>query len=122
MSISTQNTNLVAHAHIALPCDAFPLVVELVRRLGGDIIPTNEHSDTDNIIRPPMPERERIGRMLKGLRLRASMTQKQLAKAIGVPQGHISEYEANKRPIPASKVPLLAELLNTVESHFTPRY
>jgi transcriptional regulator with XRE-family HTH domain len=31
--------------------------------------------------------------MLKGLRLRAEMTQKELAEAIGVPQSHVSEYE-----------------------------
>ena len=117
MTLNASNANLITHAHIALPCDTYPLVVELVQRLGGEIIPSNE----ENIVRPPMSERERAGRMLKGLRLRADMTQKALAKAISVPQGHISEYEANKRPIPSSKVSLLASVLNTVESHFTVR-
>lgn len=70
---------------------------------------------------PPIAEKERTGRMLKGLRLRAGMTQKQLAKAIDVPQSHISEYEGNKRPIPAHQVPLLARVLDTVEGHFTAR-
>lgn len=109
--------SFVSLAHIAIPCDTMPLVLELVRRLGGEVIPDNGES----ISVPPMPEKERIGRMLKGLRMRENITQKELAKAISVPQGHISEYEANKRPIPAAKVALLAEVLNTVEEHFTPR-
>ncbi len=117
MSLTT-NTPLISHAHIALPCDTLPLVVELVKRLGGEIIADD---DDELITIPPIPERERIGRMLKGARHRANMTQKQLAKAIGVPQGHISEYEAHKRPIPQAKAALLAKVLKTVETHFTPR-
>lgn len=117
MSLATPTPPLIAHAHIALPCDALPLVAELVRRLGGEIIAEDE----EHIVMPPIPERERTGRMLKGLRLRAGMTQKALALAIDVPQSHISEYEANKRPIPAAKTALLAQLLNTVEGHFIAR-
>lgn len=115
MNSAAHTTPLVSHAHIALPCDALPLVVELVRRLGGEVISEAE----ERIIMPPIPERERVGRMLKGLRLRADMTQKALSRAIDVPQSHISEYEANKRGIPPAKVALLAEVLNTVEGHFT---
>ncbi|MFI3270979.1 MAG: helix-turn-helix transcriptional regulator [Pseudomonadota bacterium] len=114
---SPKSNGFISHALIALPCDALPLVVELVKRLGGEVFNATEEYTTI----PPMAERERIGRMLKGARLRASMTQKQLAVAIDVPQGHISEYEANKRPIPAYKAALLAHVLNTVESHFIPR-
>ncbi len=111
--MSSTSTLFISHARIALPCDAFPLVIELVQRLGGEVIAEEEHTTI-----PPIPERERMGRMLKGARLRANMTQKQLAKAIDVPQGHISEYEAHKRPIPKAKATLLAEVLNTVETHF----
>ncbi len=38
----------------------------------------------------PMPDRERQGKMLRGLRQWAEMTQAQLAKAIGVPKSRIS--------------------------------
>lgn len=109
--------NLVTHAHIALPTANFVVVAELIRKLGGEVL----EQSGDNIVVPPIPETERVGRMLKGLRLRAEMTQKELAKAIDVPQSHISEYEANKRAIPASKSRLLAEVLNTVEGHFVGR-
>jgi len=44
---------------------------------------------------PPIPESERVGRMLKGLRLREGLTQKELAKVLDVPQSHISAYEKN---------------------------
>lgn len=117
MSQVAHTIPLISHAHIVMPCDTLPLIKELVRRLGGELIP----DDDEYITVPPMPERERIGRMLRGVRIREGMTQKELAKAIDVPQGHISEYEANKRPIPAHKAALLAKLLNTVEGHFTPR-
>ena len=72
-------------------------------------------------IAPPIPETERIGRMLRGARVRAGMTQKQLATAIGVPQSHISEYEKNKRHIPKHKAEEAAKVLNTVATHFLSR-
>lgn len=111
-------TTLVTHARIAVPADCFDLVTALVTRLGGQV--TADSSD-DVVTMPPMSEAERVGRMLKGLRLRAEMTQKTLAAAIDVPQGHISEYESNKRPIPAAKAALLAQVLNTVPEHFLSR-
>lgn len=114
---TTKTSSLVAHAHIAVPSDTLPLVLELVQRLGGEVIADNE----ERTVVPPLPEHERVGKMLKGLRLRAEMTQKELAKAIGVPQGHISEYEAHKRPIPAAKVALLTQVLNSVAGHFVER-
>ncbi len=108
------NTVLVSHAKITVPADCFELVSALVQRLGGQVITDDEEVVTV----PPMPESERVGRMLKGLRLREGMTQGQLAEAIGVPQSHISEYEKNKRPIPPAKAEELAKLLHTVPGHF----
>jgi len=70
---------------------------------------------------PPMPEEERIGRMLRGLRLRAGMTQKELATSISVPQSHVSEYEKNKRAIPRGKARELAKILKTAQANFLPR-
>lgn len=104
---------LISHIHIALPCDDIPLIKELVKKLGGEII-----SQEQDYIAPVIPENERVGRILRGLRLRADMTQKQLAGTIGVPQSHISQYENNMRAIPKDKVEELAKILNTVKSHF----
>ncbi len=110
------NDNFISDIHISLPNDNIPLVIELVKKLGGKII-----TKDDDYVSPPMPERERVGRMLKGLRLRANLTQKELAKQIDVPQSHISQYETNARPIPPAKAKELAKILNSVESHFLMR-
>ena len=107
----------VTEARFAIPADSFDLVAALVTRLGGQIM--DEAGDTVTI--PPIPESERIGRMLRGLRLREGLTQKALAEALGVPQSHISAYEKNKRPIPAAKAEQLGTLLHTVPSHFLAR-
>ena len=40
-----------------------------------------------------MPESKRQGKVLRGLRLQADLTQVRLAKAIAVSQSHISAYE-----------------------------
>lgn len=110
------NNQLVTTAHMSIPSESFALVAELVSKLGGQVVVE------DKVITvPPMPESERPGRMLKGLRLRAEMTQKDLAEAIGVPQSHVSEYEKNKRRVPADKAKTLAKLLKSVPSNFLPR-
>lgn len=104
----------VAHAHIQIPAECLPLVAELVTRLGGKIV------DSDGELFPvlPMPEVERGGKMLKALRQRAGMTQKEVADTIGVPQSHISDFEKNRRPVPHKHACKLAELLHTIPSHF----
>ncbi|MDR2934646.1 MAG: helix-turn-helix domain-containing protein [Candidatus Adiutrix sp.] len=89
---------------------------KLVAKLGGELV-----IDDEVVTVPPMPEEERVGRMLRGLRLRAGMTQKELAAAIGVPQSHVSEYEKSKRAIPRGKARELAKVLKTVTANFLPR-
>ena len=103
----------VTNAHLSIPAENFELVAALVSKLGGQVL-----LEDDEVLVPPMPEAERPGRMLKGLRLRAEMTQKELAEAIGVPQSHISEYEQNKRRVPLGKTKELAKLLKSVPSNF----
>jgi len=100
-----------------IPSDSLRLFSELVIKLGGRLLTSKDEEDAITLS-PPILEQERVGRMLKGARLRAGMTQNQLAKVIGVPQSHISEYETNKRRIPHPKAQDLARVLNTVASHF----
>ncbi len=108
-----QANTIKSHVHIALPQENLNIVVELVKKLGREII-----NQEQEYIVSPIDEKERVGRMLKGLRLRAELTQKQLAEAIHVPQSHISQYENNTRVIPKEKAEILATLLNTVVTHF----
>ncbi|MBO4336289.1 MAG: helix-turn-helix domain-containing protein [Desulfovibrio sp.] len=99
-------------ASITLPRNCLEIVSALIEKLGGTI------QLEDAIVVPPMPEHERPGKMLRGLRLRAELTQAQLAKAIGVPQSHISAYEKNTRRIPEEKTRMLAEILRSVPENF----
>jgi len=107
-------TQQMAHVQITVPGDCLALVAELVTKLGGqvseDIQPFSSCS--------PMPELERGGKMLQGLRLRAGLTQKQVADVLGIPQSHISEFEKDKRNIPYKHAQKLATLLRSVPSHF----
>jgi DNA-binding transcriptional regulator YiaG len=112
--MTTMNTQEQIHARIAVPADCLPLVAELVSRLGGNV--TSDAEDGSPAY--PMPEKERGGRMLRALRLRAGMTQKGLASALGLPQSHISEFERNRRAIPYKHAQKLAGLLNGIPSHF----
>jgi len=103
-------------AQLTIPAENLEVVAALVAKLGGELI-----VDDEVVTVPPMPEEERPGRMLRGLRLRAELTQKELAEAIGVPQSHVSEYEKNKRTIPRGKAKALAKVLKTVPANFLPR-
>lgn len=107
------DATLISHARISVPADCLDLISALVCRLGGHII-----TDDETVTIPPMPESERVGKMLRGLRLREGLTQKAVAEAIGVPQSHVSEYEKNKRPVPAAKAEELAKLLHSVPGNF----
>ncbi|WP_291444062.1 helix-turn-helix transcriptional regulator [Desulfovibrio sp.] len=81
----------------------------------------SEQQDADVsgwVTQPPMSKATRPGRMLKGMRLRAGMTQLELAKKIQVPQTHISQYERNVRKVPVQKAKLLAVCLETSEDYF----
>ena len=106
-------TQQMTHAQIAIPADCLALVTALVTRLGGQVI------DKEGLTTPcPMPEIERGGKMLKALRQRSGLTQKDVATALTIPQSHISEFEKNKRNIPYKHAQKLAALLNSIPSHF----
>lgn len=102
------------HIHATIPADCLSLVTELVTRLGGSMTDANGEAYPTM----PMPEIERGGKMLRALRQRAGITQKDLADAIGVPQSHISEFEKNRRAVPYKHARKLAEVLHSIPSHF----
>lgn len=79
---------------------------------------TQQAVDDEAVVIKPMPKSTRSGLMLKGMRLRAGMTQLELAKRIAVPQAHISQYERNVRKIPIQRAELLAEVLETKVDDF----
>lgn len=107
-------TQQMTHAQIAIPADCFALVTDLVTRLGGQVFDEEGLAVSCR----PMPELGRGGKMLKGLRQRANLTQKDVAVALGIPQSHISEFEKDKRSIPYKHAQKLATLLHSIPSHF----
>lgn len=109
-----------AQAHVVIPKESLRLLTELVAKLGGRLI-AGACPDESFVVSPPLAENDRIGILLKAARLRADMTQKELAAAIGVPQSHISEFEKNRRRIPRAKAEELARVLETTPNHFLPR-
>lgn len=102
----------ISHAQITIPADCLPLVEELVVRLGGELTQNN------GVIVRPMPEVARGGKMLRALRLRAGLTQKALADAVGISQSHISDFEKDRRAIPYKHAHALAAVLHSIPSHF----
>jgi ribosome-binding protein aMBF1 (putative translation factor) len=76
---------------------------------------TNEHSDSipieDTDFWKEM-QSNRIGNLLAGARLKAGMTQIELAKKLGISQNMISDYERGKRRISNSMAKRLAKFLN----------
>lgn len=75
-------------------------------------------ADEGCVVIEPMSKSTRPGQMLKGMRLRAELTQLELAKKIEVPQAHISQYERNVRKIPIQKARMLAGVLETKMDDF----
>lgn len=75
----------------------------------------------DRIKTEPLMEAIRVGRLLRGARVRKGLTQEQLAQVVGVPLAFIEDYEDNKRPVPVEQAELMARVLNTVPEHFLGR-
>ena len=61
----------------------------------------------------------RIGNLLAGARLKSGMTQKELAKKLGVRQNMISDYERGKRRISPGMAKRLAKSLNIKTERLT---
>lgn len=68
--------------------------------------------------KPPLPPSEVIpirhkilGVQLRQARQAAGLSQKELAKAVNCPVGHLSQYERGQRPIPVPELEALTEIL-----------
>lgn len=100
---------------IQVPQKAVEPILTLVNLLFNSM---NNNEEDTCIESKPLADEIRPGKLLRAARLRADLTQKELALKIGVPQTHISQYEKNKRKIPMQKAKQLANILNTSEKYF----
>ncbi len=62
-------------------------------------------------------EKNRIGNLLAGARIKAGLTQAQLAKQLGIRQNMVSDYERGRRTYSDSMAKRLATTLEVREEH-----
>ena len=62
-------------------------------------------------------ERNRVGNLLAGARLKAGLTQAQLAKKLGIRQNMISDYERGRRTYSDAMAKRLSKTLKVKEQH-----
>jgi ribosome-binding protein aMBF1 (putative translation factor) len=62
-------------------------------------------------------EKNRVGNVLAGARLKAALTQKQLAKKLGIQQSMVSGYERGRRRLTLSMAKRFSDVLHVKEAH-----
>ena len=62
-------------------------------------------------------EKNRIGNLLAGARLKAGLTQAQLAEKLGIRQNMVSDYERGRRAYSDAMAKRLSETLQVKEEH-----
>ncbi|MDA3925752.1 MAG: helix-turn-helix transcriptional regulator [Kiritimatiellae bacterium] len=62
-------------------------------------------------------EKNRVGNLLSGSRLKAGLTQAQLAAKLGIQQNMVSDYERGRRTYSDAMAKRLSETLNVNEEH-----
>jgi transcriptional regulator with XRE-family HTH domain len=63
-------------------------------------------------------ELNRAGNLLEAARLKAELSQKQLAEAVGIRQNMVSEFETGRRKVTKSMAGRLAEVLKVKAERF----
>jgi DNA-binding XRE family transcriptional regulator len=98
----TQTTGALTEISLTVPsedaerlCKAINSLLDLVRPTAR---PVNEDGEALYSAREVFPESS-PGNRLRGLRTREGVTQKELAKALGIRQHHVSEMEKGLRSI-----------------------
>jgi len=66
-------------------------------------------------------EKNRIGNLLAGARLKAGLTQTQLADKLGIRQNMVSDYEHGWRPYSSAMAKRLSKALQIEEKHLLVR-
>ena len=90
-------------------------LIEWIRKKFEVNILTSERSDSVPIEETDFwkeMQSNRVANLLAGARLKAGLTQAQLAKKLGIRQNMISDYERGKRRLSPSMAKRLAKILN----------
>jgi ribosome-binding protein aMBF1 (putative translation factor) len=62
-------------------------------------------------------DRNRVGNLLAGARLKAGLTQGQLAKKLGIQQNMVSDYERGRRSLSPAMAARFSDVLHIRKSH-----
>ncbi len=68
------------------------------------------------------PERDRLRKLLRGLRLTAKMDQTAVAKRLGRPQSFVSRYESGERRLDLAELGLVCKALGVTLSDIVRRF
>jgi len=111
----TQTTGALTEISLTVPsedaerlCKAINSLLELVRPVAR---PVNEDGEELYSAREVFPESS-PGNRLRGLRTREGVTQKELAKVLGIRQHHVSEMEKGLRSISKDMAKRIGESYN----------
>lgn len=96
-----------------------PEVYTLPKKIGRELVSYIEEMHSENsiaahVVFPELSDDvKRPAAVLRGLRYRENLTQKELAEKLSIHQHHLSEMENGKRNISKDMAKKLAETLNT---------
>jgi ribosome-binding protein aMBF1 (putative translation factor) len=100
---------------ISLQGEQVDELIEWIRKKFEVIILTSDNSESIAVEETDFwkeMQSNRIGNLLSGARLKASLSQAQLAEKLGVRQNMISDYERGKRRLSQSMAKRIAKILH----------
>ncbi len=109
------------HIEISLHGEKVAELVEWIRKkfeitvLAEDS--ADEYASIENTDYWKEMEKNRVGNLLAGARLKAGLTQTQLAKTLGIRQNMISDYERGRRTYSDAMAKRLSKTLKVNEEH-----
>ncbi len=108
------------HTEISLTGERAERVLKYLRRSMKINLFDSEENDFIDIRDTRFWKSTGSGELLMGYRLKAKLTQQQLAERCGIIQTVISDYEKGKRKITPKAMLKLAAALNTTPEHLIP--
>jgi len=96
------------------------IVSEIRKKHNLSVLCTEDREDSipaeETEFLQPM-DRNRVGSLLGGVRLKAGLTQGQLAKKLGIRQNMVSDYERGRRSLSPRMAARFSAVLHLKESH-----
>ncbi len=109
------------HIELSIQGDQVEELVAWIRKKYElSVLPTEDGEDSIPVEETEFwkqMEKNRIGNLLAGARLKAGLTQGQLAKKLGLRQNMVSDYERGRRSLSPAMATRFSAVLHIKESH-----